>query len=65
METKEITFETAQLRIQEILSLLDSGKITLSEIETLLDEAQSLIDFSLSRLQDAENQLQKWKESHE
>ena len=65
MENKEITFETAQLRIQEILNLLDSGKITLSEIETLLDEAQSLIDFSLSRLQDAENQLQKWKESHE
>ena len=65
MENIEITFETAQSRIQEILGLLDSGKVTLSEIEILLNEAQSLIDLSLNRLQDAENQLQKWKESHE
>lgn len=57
---KEITFEEAQQRIQEILQSIDSGNVSLSEVEVLLNEAQQLIDFSLEQLTTLENRLVEW-----
>ena len=57
---KETTFEEAQQRIQEILQSIDSGNVSLSEVEVLLNEAQQLIDFSLEQLTTLENRLVEW-----
>ena len=57
---KEITFEEAQQRIQEILQSIDSGNVSLSEVEVLLNEAKQLIDFSLEQLTTLENRLVEW-----
>jgi len=57
---KEITFEEAQQRIQEILQSIDSWNVSLSEVEVLLNEAQQLIDFSLEQLTTLENRLVEW-----
>ena len=54
------TFEEAQQRIQEILQSIDSGNVSLSEVEILLNEAQQLIDFSLEQLTTLENRLIEW-----
>lgn len=54
------TFEEAQRRIQEILQSIDSGNVSLSEVEVLLNEAQQLIDFSLQQLTTLENKLIEW-----
>jgi exonuclease VII small subunit len=54
------TFEEAQRRIQEILQSIDSGNVSLSEVEVLLNEAQQLIDFSLQQLITLENKLIEW-----
>lgn len=56
----EKTFEEAQQRIQEILQSIDSGNVSLSEVEILLNEAQQLIDFSLEQLTTLENRLIEW-----
>ena len=57
---KEITFEEAQQRILEILQSIDSGNVSLSEVEVLLNEAQQLIDLSLEQLTTLENRLVEW-----
>ena len=60
MGMNEKTFEEAQQRIQEILQTIDSGNVSLSEVEILLNEAQQLIDFSLEQLTTLENRLIEW-----
>ncbi len=60
MGMNEKTFEEAQQRIQEILQSIDSGNVSLSEVEILLNEAQQLIDFSLEQLTTLENRLIEW-----
>jgi exodeoxyribonuclease VII small subunit len=63
MEMKDQTFEEAQRRIQEILQSIDSGNVSLSEVELLLNEAQQLIDISLEQLTSVEQKLIQWDNS--
>jgi exonuclease VII small subunit len=63
MEMKDQTFEEAQRRIQEILQCIDSGNVSLSEVELLLNEAQQLIDISLEQLTSVEQKLIQWDNS--
>jgi exodeoxyribonuclease VII small subunit len=63
MEMKDQTFEEAQRRIQEILQSIDSGNVSLSEVELLLNEAQQLIDISLEQLTAVEQKLIQWDNS--
>ncbi|MFN5890388.1 MAG: exodeoxyribonuclease VII small subunit [Bacteroidota bacterium] len=60
---KDQTFEEAQRRIQEILQSIDSGNVSLSEVELLLNEAQQLIDISLEQLTAVEQKLIQWDNS--
>jgi len=59
------TFEDKQRRIQEILQSIESGKISLSEVENLLEEAKSLIDESIEQLTTLEQQLVVWENNKE
>lgn len=63
MEMRDQTFEEAQRRIHEILQSIDSGNVSLSEVELLLNEAQQLIDTSLEQLTSVEQKLIQWDNS--
>jgi exodeoxyribonuclease VII small subunit len=63
MEMRDQTFEEAQRRIHEILQSIDSGNVSLSEVELLLNEAQQLIDISLEQLTSVEQKLIQWDNS--
>jgi exodeoxyribonuclease VII small subunit len=58
---KNLTFEEAQSRIQEILHQIDTGKVSLSQVESLLNEAKELIDYSLSQITSVEQSLVQWE----
>ncbi len=58
---KNLTFEEAQSRIQEILHQIDTGKVSLSQVESLLNEAKELIDYSLGQITSVEQSLVQWE----
>ncbi len=56
---KELTFEQAMERLEEIVSALESGKETLDESMKLFEEGTSLTAFCTESLKNAEQKIIK------
>ncbi len=56
--TKEIPFEQAFARLEEILERMNSGEIPLDESLKLYEEADKLIGLCTSRLSSAEQKIE-------
>lgn len=57
-ETKtELTYEKAVKRIEEISSLLESGKVSIDESLELFKESVELVSFCEKKLKDAEQKI--------
>lgn len=54
---KEMTFETAMTRLEEIVRQLESGKATLDESLTLYEEGIALVKLCSGRLDEAEQKI--------
>jgi exodeoxyribonuclease VII small subunit len=52
-ETKELTFETALAELEQIVSKLEAGELTLEESLTLFERGQELADFCNDLLDNA------------
>ncbi len=57
-EKKELTFELALARLEEILEKMNSGSVSLEESLTLFEEADKLITSCGKRLNDAERKIE-------
>lgn len=55
METKKMNFEEATLRLEEIVRLLESGKIALNDSLNLFEEGINLAKFCEVELKNIEN----------
>ena len=51
-------FETAYARLEEILEKIHSGKVSLEDSLTLYEEADSLIQWCSTRLNEAEKKIE-------
>jgi len=56
---KELTFEQAMERLEEIVSMLESGKETLDESMKLFEEGTALTAFCSESLKNAEQKIIK------
>ncbi len=56
---KELTFEQAMERLEEIVSVLESGKGTLDESMKLFEEGTALTAFCTESLKNAEQKIIK------
>ncbi|MBQ7038859.1 MAG: exodeoxyribonuclease VII small subunit [Clostridia bacterium] len=56
---KELTFEQAMERLEEIVSVLESGKETLDESMKLFEEGTALTAFCTESLKNAEQKIIK------
>ena len=56
---KELTFEQAMERLEEIVSVLESGKETLDESMKLFEEGTALTAFCSEALKNAEQKIVK------
>jgi exodeoxyribonuclease VII small subunit len=56
-KNKEMTFEVAMKRLEEIVLQLESGNATLDESLTLYEEGISLVKLCSTRLDDAEQRI--------
>ncbi len=56
---KELTFEQAMERLEEIVSVLESGKETLDESMKLFEEGTALTAFCSASLKNAEQKIIK------
>ncbi len=56
---KELTFEQAMERLEEIVSMLESGKETLDESMKLFEEGTALTVFCTELLKNAEQKIIK------
>lgn len=56
---KELTFEQAMERLEEIVSVLESGKETLDESMKLFEEGTALTAFCSESLKNAEQKIIK------
>ncbi|NLC72379.1 MAG: exodeoxyribonuclease VII small subunit [Ruminococcaceae bacterium] len=56
---KEISFEAAMSRLEEIVKSLDNGETSLSESLALFDEGSKLIEFCENKLNEAEQLVVK------
>ena len=54
---KEMTFETAMTRLEQIVLQLESGKATLDESLTLYEEGIALVKLCSGRLDEAEQKI--------
>lgn len=54
---KEMTFETAMTRLEEIVRQLEGGKATLDESLTLYEEGIALVKLCSGRLDEAEQKI--------
>ncbi len=54
---KEMTYETAMSRLEEIVSLLENSKISLDESMKLFEEGTKLTAFCSKKLNDAEQKI--------
>jgi len=59
---KNLTFENALGRLEEIVAKLESGEITLDESVKAFEEGKELVRFCLGRLEQAEKKVQKLEE---
>ena len=59
MATKKMTFEQALSRLEEIVSQLESGEITLDQSIKAFEEGQKLVQFCLQKLNEAETKVKK------
>lgn len=59
---KSLTFENALGRLEEIVSQLESGEITLDESIKAFEEGKELVRFCLGKLEQAEKKVQKLEE---
>ena len=57
-DTESITFETAFIRLEEILEKMNSGTIGLDESLKLYEEADQLIAICNKRLNEAERKIE-------
>jgi exodeoxyribonuclease VII small subunit len=57
-EVKELSFENAFARLEEILEKMNSGSISLDESLKLYEEADHLITICNKRLNDAERKIE-------
>lgn len=58
MSDKKLTFETAMLRIEEIVSILEKNNCTLEQSLELFEEATSLCAYCNERLENAQQKVQ-------
>ncbi len=56
---KEITFEQALIRLEEIAQALESGDVPLEESLKMFEEGMKLIEFCNSKLNEAQKKVQK------
>ena len=56
--TKEHTFESAFIRLEEIVEKMNQETITLDESLKLYEEGDALIQFCQKKLQDAETKIE-------
>lgn len=56
---KEMTYEQAMTRLEEIVAKLESGKCTLDESMKLFEEGTKTAEFCRKALSDAEQKIQK------
>ncbi len=61
---KELTFEQAMTRLEEIVSLLDSGKCTLDDSLKLFEEGTALTALCARQLKTAEQKIVKLTDSN-
>lgn len=59
MEKKNLSFEDSFKRLEEILKLLNDGEVNLEDSLKLFEEADSLIVCAQSKLQNAEQKIEK------
>ncbi len=56
---KKLTFEQALSRLEEIVSQLESGEISLEESLKSFEEGKQLVKLCLTKLEEAEKKIQK------
>jgi len=59
---KNLTFENALSRLEEIVTKLESGEITLDESIKAFEEGKELVHFCLGKLEQAEKKVRKLEE---
>ena len=59
MASKDMTFEAAMARLEEIVALLESGRCTLDESLKLFEEGSRLTAFCRKALETAEQKIVK------
>ena len=59
---KNLTFEKALSRLEEIVANLESGEITLDDSVKAFQEGKELVSFCLQKLEQAEKKVQKLEE---
>ena len=57
MKNKELTFEQALARLEEIADSLESGTLGLEHTMTLFEETNTLFKFCTEKIDNAEEQL--------
>lgn len=58
MKNKDLDFESAFQRLNEIVTILESGSASLEQSLELFEEGMKLIEFSRKQLSDAEERVQ-------
>ena len=56
---KELTYEQAMTRLEEIVAQLEGGKCTLDDSMKLFEEGAKMTEFCRKALADAEQKIQK------
>jgi len=65
MEQKELTFEESLKRLEEIVSALEKGDVTLSDSMTMFEEGTTLIRRCSTMLDTAEQQVVRLKKGED
>jgi exodeoxyribonuclease VII small subunit len=55
------TYEAAKKRLDTIMKDLESGKISIDDLESTLKEAKDLIQKSLKKLTETEKLIKNWE----
>ncbi|NOX89786.1 MAG: exodeoxyribonuclease VII small subunit [Calditrichaeota bacterium] len=59
MTQKKLTFEQALEKLEQIVSRLESGEISLDKSIDAFEEGQQLVQFCLKKLNEAEKKVKK------
>lgn len=60
---EKLSYEEANKRLNKIIELMESGNVTMSEAEKLIDEGQTLIKDCYASLDSAKGKLTELKET--